>query len=247
VDQDVLVLTPEKTILSYRLASLGPRVLGHIVDLILVVAILIAVSVILIQLALFDRYMAMGVLAVVYFARPFAYFILFEGLWNGLTPGKKAVSVRVRMSDGTPITFAAALGRNLLRPADMLPGIYLVGILAIFTNPRGQRIGDLVANTIVLEDLAPKPNFAIAPHSVGFHPLETIVGDLRGMTIPEYNALRRFADRFPELPPSVQQKLVQEVWMPFALRRQVPPAKDVHPIYLAEAVVMKYGREHGLL
>jgi hypothetical protein len=87
----------------------------------------------------------------------------------------------------------------------------------------------------------------MAPHSVGFHPLEQYVGDLRGMTVQEYNALRRFADRFPELPPHVQSKLIAEVWAPLAERRQVPTLPNVHPIYLAEAVVMKYGREHGLL
>ncbi len=247
MEQDVLVLTPEKTILSYRLAGLGPRVLGHMIDLFLVAAIFIGGTIAMGTLAYFDRYIYSGVVSFAMIVFPFAYFILFEGLWNGQTPGKKAVSVRVRMSDGTPITFAAALGRNLLRPADMIPGVYLVGILAIFTNPKGQRIGDLVANTIVMEDQAPKPNFAIAPHSVGYHPLESSVGELRGMTIPEYNALRRFADRFPELPPNVQQKLVLEVWNPIATRRQIPSYKDIHPIYLAEAAVMKYGRIHGLL
>lgn len=67
------------------------------------------------------------------------------------------------------------------------------------------------------------------------------------MTVPEYNALRRFADRFPELPANIQEKLVNEVWAPIANRRKVPSYDNIHPIYLAEAVVMKYGREHGLL
>jgi hypothetical protein len=67
------------------------------------------------------------------------------------------------------------------------------------------------------------------------------------MTIHEYNALRLFADRFPDLSPEIQAKLVTEIWDPIAVRRAIPSYQNVHPIYLAEATVMKYGREHGLL
>jgi hypothetical protein len=151
------------------------------------------------------------------------------------------------MADGTPITFAAAIGRNLLRPADMLPGTYFVGLMAIFTNPKAQRLGDLVSGTVVCYEQRPEPRFALAPHVVGIHPLESFVGEMRGMTIEEYNALRRYADRFPELPKPVQDKLTKEVWEPIAARRKVPMPADIHPIYLAEAMVMKFGREHGVL
>jgi hypothetical protein len=67
------------------------------------------------------------------------------------------------------------------------------------------------------------------------------------MTVDEYNALRRFADRFPEFPVRVQSQLVQEVWIPFATRHDIPVLPNVHPVYLAEAVVMRYGRQKGLL
>ncbi len=243
-----MVLSPEKTILSFRLAGLGARVGAHIVD-IAAVGTLVFVLVLGISMAFgsIDPDIATGSTMFLAFIVPLAYFILLEGLWNGQTLGKKIANIRVRMADGTPITFSAALGRNLLRPADMLPGPYFLGLLAIFTNPRAQRIGDLVAGTIVCLERRPEPRFAIAPHSVGIHPLEGHVGDLRGMTVPEYNALRRFADRFPELPANIQEKLVNEVWAPIANRRKVPSYDNIHPIYLAEAVVMKYGREHGLL
>lgn len=175
------------------------------------------------------------------------YFILQEGLWNGQTLGKKAAGIRVRMADGLPITFGAALGRNLLRFADMFPGSYFIGLLAMFSTPRSQRLGDLVANTVVVHEKRPMPYFTPAPHTAGIHPLEGHIGELRGMTIEEYNALRRFADRFPELPVPVQNKLVREVFQPIAARRGIKPMANVHPLYLAEAAVMKYGREHGLL
>ncbi len=217
-------------------------------DVVIVAVLMYGVAVAMgTTLGLIDPNLAGGVVLFLMFAVPIAYFVLLEGLWNGQTLGKKICGIRVRMADGTAITFAAALGRNLLRPADFLPALYFLGLFAMFTNPRAQRLGDLVADTIVCTDTRPEPRFAIAPHSVGLHPLEPYVGDLKGMTIQEYNALRRFADRFPELPPLVQEKLVAEVWDPIAVRRAVPQLDKVHPIYMAEAVVMKYGRQHGLL
>jgi uncharacterized RDD family membrane protein YckC len=247
VEQDVLVLTPEKAIVRFHVAGLGSRFIAHVADLLLVCLMLMG-SILLCGIFYpLDRYLASGAEMFALFAIPLCYFILFEGLWNGSTPGKKIAGIRVRMSNGVPLTFGAALGRNLLRPADLIPGVYLVGIATMFTNPKGQRIGDLVANTVVFQDRLPEPRFAIAPHTAGIHPLEANVGDLRGMTIPEYNALRRFADRFPELAPAIQQKLVSEIWEPIAQRRRIPSYPNIHPIYLAEAAVMKYGREHGLL
>jgi uncharacterized RDD family membrane protein YckC len=180
-------------------------------------------------------------------ALPFLYFIVLEGLWNGQTVGKLACGLRVRMADGTPIKFSASLGRNLIRVADFLPVGYFVGLLATFTTPRAQRLGDLIANTVVVRDARAIPRFTPAPHKAGIHPFEAHVGDLRGMTDEEYVVLKRFCDRFPELSQQVQESLVKDIWMPFAKEKHIDAIANVHPLYLAEATVMKYGRMRGLL
>lgn len=248
MDQDLTILSPEKTILTYRLAGLGSRVGAHILDLILAGSITYGLALLVTVIgSLLDSHLAEGVVLFMSFILPFAYFIVLEGLWNGQTIGKKAFGIRVRLADGTPINFLAALGRNIMRPADMVPGLYFVGFLAIFTNSKSQRLGDLIANTVVCYEKRPPMVFAAAPHIVGFHPLESHVGDLRGMTQEEYYALRRFCDRFPELSNATQNRMLNDLWMPISRRRTVPSLPNVHPIYLAEAVVMKYGRQHGLL
>lgn len=202
MDQDLTILSPEKTILTYRLAGLGVRVGAHLIDLILIGGVYYIVFFVLVLAgAVTNMNLAMGLIIFLAAAMPFGYFILLEGLWNGQTVGKKSLGLRVRMSDGTPVTFSAALGRNIMRPADMVPGLYFVGLLAMFTNTRSQRIGDLIANTVVCYEKRGTPQFAIAPHTVGIHPLESHVGDLRGMTQEEYYALRRFCDRFPSFRP----------------------------------------------
>jgi uncharacterized RDD family membrane protein YckC len=244
---DIAILNPEKTILTYRLASLSARVSAHLIDLVILVVVIIAGSLGAQFLSILQPGLATALALTLSALGPFVYFILFEGLWNGQTLGKRAVGIRVRMADGSPVTFGAALGRNLLRPADFLPSFYLVGLTAMFTNPKAQRLGDLVANTIVVNEKRNRNLMVAAPHTAGVHAFEASVGDLPGMTLEEYVALRRYCDRFPELPPDVQQHLTEIVWQPIAARRKVTEVPSVHPIYLAEAVVMKYGRKNGLL
>ncbi|MEZ0326091.1 MAG: RDD family protein [Fimbriimonas sp.] len=247
MDHDFAILTPEKTIVTYRLAGVGSRILAHFIDLGMILVIMIMVSVVAGVMGFIDSSISQGIFFLATFLVPFLYFILLEGLMKGQTLGKKSCQLRVAMEDGTPITFMASVTRNLLRPGDWLPLFYFVGMLAMFTNPKSQRIGDLVARTVVLHEKPPGPLYIMAPHSVGIHQHEEAVGELRGMTLAEYDACRRLCDRFFELSPEAQKKLIEEVWMPIAKRRKIPHPPGVHPLNMAEATVMKYGRKHGLI
>ena len=244
--QELLILSPEKAVLSVNLARLASRAYAQILDLLILVVFLMLITFLMGLLVFISPEIVSGLLILTWSLGYFAYFIFFEGLWNGQTLGKRAVGVRVRMVDGTPVTFGAALGRNLLRVADFLPSFYFLGFMAMFTNPKSQRIGDMVAGTIVTQE-ARSPRFAPAPYILGVHPFEANVGNLNAMSGDEYAALKRMCDRFPELASNIQEGLIQELWVPFAERFRIAPLPDVHPIYLAEAVVMKYGRRHGLL
>ncbi len=86
------------------------------------------------------------------------YFILFEWLWNGQTPGKRLLKLRVIREDGRPITLWEALARNLLRIFDAVPGfflpVYSIGLITIFASRRDQRIGDVFAGTVVVRERA---------------------------------------------------------------------------------------------
>jgi len=248
VERPLAILSPEKTILTFRIAGIGTRIGAHLIDVLIVIAAEISGAQLIMRIPMLDDGLRSALFYVSMTAFPFLYFMLFEGLWNGCTPGKKAFNLRVRMADGTPISFSAAVGRNLLRAADLVPPPYVTGLIAMFMTPNTQRLGDLVAGTVVANERKVVPNFVVAPHRVGIHAFEEHVGDLRGMTVEEYHALRRMCDRFPELGTTVQARMIAEVWQPISQRRNIPlPPTNVHPIYLAEAAVMKYGRSHGLL
>lgn len=80
------------------------------------------------------------------------YFTLFEGYWNGRTPGKYIMKLRVLKDSGRSITFFESLARNLLRFLDYFPGIYLTGLIAMLCNKQSKRLGDLAAGTIVVHE-----------------------------------------------------------------------------------------------
>ena len=78
------------------------------------------------------------------------YFLACEALTGGRSIGKVAVGLRVVGDDGFPLTGRASLVRNLLRLVDLLPGNYVIGLIAMVVSARGQRLGDLAAGTIVV-------------------------------------------------------------------------------------------------
>ncbi len=87
------------------------------------------------------------------FLLQWGYFALFEAFWNGQTPGKRALRLRVIQQSGRPIGLFESMARNLIRIIDMLPGFYLVGAVCIFATRRQQRLGDMVAGTLVVHSV----------------------------------------------------------------------------------------------
>jgi uncharacterized RDD family membrane protein YckC len=78
------------------------------------------------------------------------YFTLFEAFWNGQTPGKRVMKLRVIQQSGRALGLFESMGRNLIRFIDMLPVFYFVGALCVFVNRRQQRLGDMAAGTLVV-------------------------------------------------------------------------------------------------
>lgn len=239
-----LILTPEKVVVSFSLATMGSRILAKVIDLVVIYmllsGILISATFFLMVMPQEIQAFAQLILGALGSFSLFLYFIGSEVWLKGQSIGKKAVGIRVMMADGTPLTFMAAAYRNLLLIADL--ALPFIGLTAMFITPKCQRVGDLASGTLVVHDGKPKWMYHPSPHREGVHPLEDQVGDLRGMTTEEYLAIKRLCDRFPELPNEIQQKSIDEVWVPFAQRFKIPDLPHVHPIYLMEATVMKYGR-----
>lgn len=168
--------TPENVAFGYEVAGIGSRFLAALVDTLLILVLQLVVNLTLLFLAsvlfgsLFEQedtllFWFLALFGFIAFALLWGYYIFFELSWNGQSPGKRWVGLRVIRTDGTPITLTESIIRNLVRLIDFLPAYYGVGVVVMFINDQARRLGDLAAGTLVvreranvtLESLAAKP------------------------------------------------------------------------------------------
>lgn len=161
-EETLVIETPERVPLHFALASIGNRFLAcatdHVLQLLIMglaaTVIALAADVDLIGAKVLDapRWMK-ALLILVVFVIWFGYFVVFEWRWNGQTPGKRFLRLRVIREDGRPVTFWEAAVRNLLRTFDMMPGLfYSIGLISVFVSRQDQRVGDLFAGTVVVRE-----------------------------------------------------------------------------------------------
>ena len=224
LEQTVDVETPELVILTYSIAGVGSRVLAAITDLTICFALLtglaIAAFVLLPRTQLANGMSsatgswAFALLLLAQFAVLWGYYVLFEGLMDGQTPGKRIHRLRVVREGGYSVTFGVSAARNLVRILDLQPGfLYLVGLGSMLMTKRGRRLGDLVAGTIVVrEDIRELPR-VVARRSrveVGEPALQTSLSE------DEYLVLDRFVGRWSSLEPLRRASLAQRLAARFA-------------------------------
>ena len=146
--------------LRLTVAGIGSRFLALAVDTLIQVAGGIVLLVVLGFLGVAGAFggirqsplWVLAALIFVVFLLMFGYFAAFEMAWNGQTPGKRAIGIRVVKDSGRPLTPAEAIGRNLLRIVDQLPAFYAVGMLVALLNAQNKRLGDFIAGSIVIRE-----------------------------------------------------------------------------------------------
>jgi len=162
LDSQIDIVTPENIAFEYRLAGPFLRLPAYLIDLGVRLLILIG-GLIAFGLAFgltgFGG-LAAGVALLIYFGLEWFYGSLFEIFWNGQTPGKRALNLRVVSFDGQPITAMQAVLRNIARAVDLMPIFPLanafsvpcgiVGLIACSVSQRNQRLGDIVCGTLVI-------------------------------------------------------------------------------------------------
>jgi uncharacterized RDD family membrane protein YckC len=153
------VVTPDNIEVEYMLANLGSRAAATVLDMLiqaLVKAVIIFSALYyLYKMASGDLNVMMeesigwiiGIVILVNFVIAYGYFILFEMRMNGATPGKKVLKLRTIRKNGQPITLKHSIIRNVFRVFidDVGPGVFTI----LFTKNH-QRIGDMLASTIVV-------------------------------------------------------------------------------------------------
>jgi uncharacterized RDD family membrane protein YckC len=190
----MLIETPEGVTLTVPLAGVGSRFVGATIDSLIQFGLLGAGAVVFLVWGAAGAASG-GAFAIVAFLVFFVYDVAFEVLAGGRTPGKRWTGLRVVRVGGQPVGFVTSTIRNLLRPIDFLPSLYLVGIVSVLVTKRNQRLGDLAAGTVVAR--APRRNVPSPAPVRQQAPLPTALAswDVSGVTAEEIGAVRAFLDR----------------------------------------------------
>ncbi|HEY9760827.1 MAG TPA: RDD family protein [Oculatellaceae cyanobacterium] len=199
------ISTPENVDLHLELAGLGNRILACVIDTFvsLLLNTAITIGLLLLWFALKQMSVPSGMQAAVStyllmlgitanFLVIFGYYLFFEGLWHGQTPGKRIVQIRVIEQNGQPITWSSAIVRNLIRIADQ--SILLMGLLCMFLDKNERRIGDFAAGTMVIRERTPEVStIKITGESDGNNAPPQL--DVGRITPDEYDLLTTFLKR----------------------------------------------------
>lgn len=194
IDDRLSIATPEGVDLELALAGLGSRFVAALLDAVVQTALIGAAALLL--LVGIGGGVAYAVFVVVTFLVFFVYDILFEVLASGRTLGKRWTGLRVVRVGGAPVGFLTSTVRNVMRLVDILPGMYGVGAVAILATSRNQRLGDVVAGTLVVrERRAHVPALPFEPRPVPF----LAAWDVSAVTAEELATVRSFLARRHDL------------------------------------------------
>lgn len=140
------VNTPEGINLTLSPAGPMPRMLAWLIDTLIRIVFYTITFILLAVLGSSGT----GLWMIITFLTEWFYPVYFEVFHKGQTPGKKSLNLYVVQDNGSPVTPSASMIRNILRFVDFLPLFYGFGMTTMLLNKRFQRLGDLVAGTVVL-------------------------------------------------------------------------------------------------
>ncbi len=212
IETDVTVETPESVWLTFTPAGVWVRFRAYVLDVLVrgvVAGAFLFVLALLTHIALGD--VGNGMLLVLLFAFEWLYAWFFEAFMNGQTPGKRMTGIRVISTNGAPISFQAAMLRNLLRGADVLPTAYAVGLVTALSTRRFQRLGDLAAATMVIHERRVRLR-----RSTGKSDIEPIAADERTTRYRPDDRLLALLERLYERRGAIPRARANEIAAPIA-------------------------------
>jgi uncharacterized RDD family membrane protein YckC len=239
--------TPESVELEFILAGLGNRIYALTIDYLIwsstLLVLLVTWGFMFTQLAWLRsdpiQPWISAIQILILFVVYIGYFVVFETLWRGQTPGKRYVKIRVIREDGRNVGIQQSILRSLLRPIDDL---FCLGLLLILFTAQEKRLGDWVAGTILVQEGQTVANQKItlspAASDLSIRLIET--GKIAAITPDEFATIRKYLHRYSALDPatrnSVSDRLAHQLLKRIELDNR-PPTIDAHltieSIYLA--------------
>jgi uncharacterized RDD family membrane protein YckC len=252
-----IVDTPENIAFAYDVAGIGSRFLAAIIDSLLLIVIQLAVGALLLFFSLgvdgslVNDSIVLAIWSIVSFIFFWGYYLVFELIWNGQSPGKRWLGLRTVREGGRPITFVASAVRNLVRVIDFLPGFYGIGVVTMFIDPRSRRLGDLAGGTLVvkegravtLDTLTRSVEPVLIPPRPEAAPATPLLPNLDRLTTEDYDLVQEFLRRRKDLAPQSRVGLSAELAGALKRRLGLPESGDAE-LFL-ENLVREYRVYHA--
>jgi uncharacterized RDD family membrane protein YckC len=247
---DYLISTPENVDLHLELAGMGNRVYACLVDTVLsyVLMMLVGIGCLLLVVLLGKlpmanmmrtglTYSVVGLTILLEFAILFGYFIFFEGMWQGQSPGKRLAQIRVIEQNGQPVGWASVFIRNLVRVVDT--GGALIGLLVMVVDKNERRLGDLAAGTLVIRERTSARSAGIDPQKM----LESSrMMDVGRLTPREYDVLSSFLERRGKLSASQRPLLAKKLEDYFRTKLHEPTLGESPELFLEQLYIAYQNR-----
>lgn len=202
--------TPEQMPLQLALAGIGSRFLAIALDTLIQVALIVLLVLVVAVLGTGGTW-SVALFIAGGFLVLYGYFAFFEIVWNGQTPGKRAVGIRVVKDSGRPLTAAETIGRNLLRVIDQIPVVYLVGVTVALLNKQNKRLGDFVAGSILVREASlAELKAAWQPHASAGPPPLTALG-ASALSVGDLALIDTFLSRRHSLAEGVRHNMAHQI------------------------------------
>jgi uncharacterized RDD family membrane protein YckC len=243
--------TPESVELEFVLAGLGNRIYALVIDYLIWSSILLVILIVWIILLtqvdwLQSESIQLWLTAIqflILFGVYIGYFIFFETLWRGQTPGKRYVKIRVIREDGRNVGLQQSILRSLLRPID---DILCLGFLFILFSAQEKRLGDWVAGTILIQEgqAVSKQKIEISPAATDVANRIVETGKIAALTPEQFATVRKYLYRYPTLAPGVRRSVSDKLANQLLERIDLvdaPPTIDSH--LTIEAIYLAYQQQ----
>jgi len=248
---NLVIETPEQIPLEFPLAGIGSRFLALALDTsfqIIAGAILGAGAYTTGLKALRAPLPTRGawpaaLIALLLFLVQSGYFAIFEAIWNGQTPGKRLMHLRVIQDSGRPITVYEAVARNLLRVIDSIPVLYGVAIISALLSDKSQRLGDYVAGTVVVHEKAPVLDAWLPWDSAAS--ARSAPYNVSRLTPGEFKLVEAFLLRRKDLADGVRRDAAQKIVQRLSARLDVSAQNQQEPEKVLETLALAYRARYG--
>lgn len=239
------IVTPEAVVLDVQTAGVASRVFAGIVDLLIQIVILFAGAMMLVVVGLTGsstRLFTTLLFALVIMGYP----VISETLMRGRTVGKRAMGLRAVTIEGAPIRLRHALLRMMGGLVDrFLPPLGVTGMLFVVGTARHQRVGDLLAGTIVIRDpdRTPLPTAVWFPVPPGCDAFAATI-DPTAMTDEQYTVIRSFLMRNRELSVDARYAVAADLAQRAATTLRHTGHTRLHPEAYLLCVISRYQRRN---